>query len=57
MVEELTERRAGPRASGLLPVDSVERLVHEATEAGVEDRPLGHRLGQGQVVVEVDRGR
>jgi len=57
MVEELPERRAGARASGLLPVDSVERLVHEATEAGVEDRPLGHRLGQRQVVVEVDRGR
>ena len=53
MIEQLPKRRTCASPSRLLPVDSVESLIHEGAEHAEEYDPLGHQLGACHVIIHV----
>ncbi len=53
MIEQLPQRRTCAGPSRLLPVDSIESLIHERAEHAEEYDPLWHQLGACHVIIHV----
>ena len=56
VVEQLTKDRAGVGPSGLLSVNSIEGLVGEETDSGVEETPGGDCTLEWETIVEESEG-
>ena len=57
MVKQLTQRTAGLRPPGLLPVNGVQCLVYEQSQGAGEGGPPGrHLCGCGAIEDEDQRG-